>query len=216
MPRSKVRPNVSTYHEAVNLILVTLGVDDLPITKKGDKFTTAALRYIAGYLELGFKATIQDIWAELKVSYHIPDQFLTSVRVMQQNEAGISTPACYGTSQDAANFLTRVIKRIETTVGSGDGGESEELEPGNISPEQVDQEYTHPEEHHPEDSVPEESHPEPQPTFAELAAANPLAVAFLRALESEADQGYGFYAEEDQGEDWEYQYDFDLEPGGEE
>ena len=101
MPRSKVRPNVSTYHEAVNLVLFAINPDlQLPLTKKEDKYATKSLCYLAGMLGLNIEAKIQEIYATLQNTYTIPVEFLTWVRAMQQHNSGVAVPASYGTFEE--------------------------------------------------------------------------------------------------------------------
>jgi len=101
MPRSKVRPNVSTYHESINLILFAINPDlQLPLTKKEDKYAAKSLCYLAGMLGLNINAKVQEIYATLQVTYSIPVEFLTWVRAMQQYNLGVTVPTSYGTFEE--------------------------------------------------------------------------------------------------------------------
>jgi hypothetical protein len=106
MPRSKCRPNVSTYHEAVSFLLTAIDPGlSLPLTKKEDKFTAKSLCYLAGMLGLCIDAKIQEIYETMQITYHAPDEFVTWVRVMQQECLGVKVPASYG---NFASNLERV------------------------------------------------------------------------------------------------------------
>lgn len=188
MPRSKVRPNVSTYHEAIYLILEAEGTSlGLPLTKAEDKFTTKSVAYLAGRFGLPITAKIQDIYASVAVVFGLPGNFITMVRVMQQGLKGIEIPSRYGTFEGNVLQVREVTDRFRAEEDDGTYTDNEAWE-----------------------DIPEvESDDSPvECTFAglplgdrlreyeELAAANPLAAAFARMIINSPDE------EDEDCEDW--------------
>jgi len=199
MPRSKVRPNVSTYHEAIYLILGAEGTSPgLPLTKTEDKFTTKSVAYLAGRFGLPITAKIQEIYAAVAVVFGLPDNFITMVRVMQQGLKGIEIPQSYGTFEENVLQVREVTDRIreweaeyQYPCEDEDDGTCTNNEAWEDTPELES------------DDTPVECAPEGQTyedrrrEYEELAAANPLAAAFARMIINSPDE-----EEDEYDEDW--------------
>lgn len=191
MPRSKVRPNVSTYHEAIFMVLESDGsFPGLPLTKNEDKFTAKGVTYLAGRFNLPITAKIQDVYQEVASVYGLPDNFLTMVRAMQQTSQGVEIPASYGTLHDNALAVTQITDRIRASVLGYDDDDF-------VTDEEVYGEFAEEDE---DDQQPTEGgtpHDDPeaaafdeaarQKRYDELAAANPLAAAFARMIMASPD-----------------------------
>jgi hypothetical protein len=210
MPRSKVRPNVSTYHEAVNLVLFAINPDlQLPLTKKEDKYAAKSLCYLAGMLGLDINAKIQEIYATLQVSYSIPVEFLTWVRAMQQYNLGVTVPTSYGTfEENVAKVVTFQNSIKDDGIPDHYLDEEEFLEDDEFyaentrllesAREEVVDPMTPDDITLIEDTEAGEMVPvKPKKDWDTLAAENPLAAQFVKSLMSTPD-----FEEEDDEEVW--------------
>lgn len=178
MPRSKVKPTVSTYHEAVNLIISTISPKistSLPLTKKGDKFTSKGLVYLSGMFDLPINSKIQDIYTTIVDIYSIPPDFITWVRVMQQTENGNSVPKIYSDFRGLNAQVFEVLADLWTESMSDvvDGCEPEREVGYDSKPDSVTDQVS---------DVVAESVTNPKPDWDTLAAANPLAAQFVQSL----------------------------------
>lgn len=160
MPRSLSNPNISTYHEALNLLLSGTH-PNLPITKGGGKYTQASLAYLCGYFGLEYGKSVQDIFAQVSLQYNLPDEFIRWVRVIQQNEKGVNAPG-----YDLQECVSGVMAYIPEQINQGLEGEVEyefdfdgtELSDAPVEVSEVDK------------------------TYEEMAAENPYAARFVEAI----------------------------------
>jgi len=208
MPRSKVRPNVSTYHEAVNLILYAISPElQLPLTKKEDKYAAKSLCYLAGVFGLNINAKIQEIYTTVQKTYSVPVDFLTWVRVMQQYNLGVSFPTSYGTFEEnvakVVMFQNTLKTATLTDIHTHDDIDYTEyqhevncnfdIEDELLEEEELDQTNYRLEAITPDDkadqvsNVVAETVTKPKKDWDTLAAKNPLAAAFVKSLMSTPD-----------------------------
>lgn len=191
MPRSKVRPNVSTYHEAIFMVLEADGsFPGVPLTKSEDKFTAKGVTYLAGRFGLSITAKIQDLYKEVVVIYGLPGNFLTMVRAMQQLYQGVEIPASYGTLREnifAVQDITNNIRQMVSRYEDDDCVDEDDV---------IEGELDQPTEEDPEAAAYEEA--ARRKAYEELAAANPLAAAFARMIINSPD------IEEDEDDDNRY------------
>jgi len=202
MPRSKVRPNVSTYHEAVNFIISAIDAGlELPLTKKQDKFATKSLCYLAGMFGLEIDTKIQEIYATIQATYNVPVEFITWVRVMQQELLGVTVPASYGTFEGnwarVSMFLNTLKTSTLTDIHTHDEVDHTEYldeELDRYPDEEEDQANYRLEAMTPDDltliegaGVGEMVPVKPKQDWDTLAAKNPLAAAFVKSLISTPD-----------------------------
>jgi hypothetical protein len=236
MPRSKVRPNVSTYHEAVNLVLFAINPDlQLPLTKKEDKYAAKSLCYLAGMLGLDINAKIQKIYATLQNTYAIPVEFLTWVRAMQQYNLGVTVPTSYGTFEENVAKVVMFQNSLKDTgipdhyLAEEDFLEDEEFYVENTrllesAREEVADPMTTDDLTLIEDTEAGEMVPvKPKQDWNTLAAKNPLAAAFVKSLMSTPDledDDEGYYedhqyqhpdGEADEEEEYSMNYDYHEE-----
>jgi hypothetical protein len=224
MPRSKVRPNVSTYHEAVNLVLFAINPDlQLPLTKKEDKYAAKSLCYLAGMLGLDINAKIQEIYATMQVTYSIPVEFLTWVRAMQQYNLGVIVPTSYGTFEENVARVVMFQNNLKTATLTDihyfdevDRTEYLDEEEEFLGDEELEQATYRLEAMTPddltliEDTEAGEMVPvTPKPDWDTLAAKNPLAAAFVKSLMSTQD-----VEDEDGGQWYDYEEDDTLDGPG--
>jgi hypothetical protein len=214
MPRSKVRPNVSTYHEAVNLVLFAINPDlQLPLTKKEDKYAAKSLCYLAGMLGLDINTKIQEIYATLQNTYTIPVEFLTWVRAMQQYNLGVTVPTSYGTFEENVAKVVMFQNSLKDTgtpdhyLAEEDCLEDEKFYVENTrllesAREEVADPMTTDDLTLIEDTEAGEMVPvKPKKDWDTLAAKNPLAAAFVKSLMSTPD-----LEDDDEGYYKDYQY----------
>lgn len=220
MPRSKCRPNVSTYHEAVNMILEGVDPDlQLPITKKGDKFTTKSLCYLAGMLGLKIDAKIQEIYATLQATYNVPQEFIAWIRVMQQYNLGVAVPASYGTFQENVQKVLTFHNTLRSAAVTDTDDETDRTKyrdgeeiADQVTPEELTLRDTIEEwvvgEEEEDGTVPVK----PKKDWDTLAAENPLAAQFVKSLMSTPPDFEEEEEEEHIGE-WEYEETWEDEEG---
>ncbi len=218
MPRSKVRPNVSTYHEAVNFIINAIdGGLQLPLTKKQDKFSAKSLCYLAGMFGLDINAKIQEIYDHIQVTYNVPVEFITWVRVMQQETLGVEVPKFYGPLADNWAKVAQVLEEIKNTDQRDHWQDHDryqdevncnfDIEDELLEDEELDQAHYRLEAMTPDDeysdqmsNVVVETVTNPRPSWDELAQKNPLAAAFVKSLMTTPD-----FEDEDGGQWYDYQ-----------
>lgn len=180
MPRSKVRPNISTYHEAIFMVLEADGsFPGVPLTKAEDKFTTKGIAYLAGRFGLPITTTIQDLYKEVVATYGLPDGFLTQVRSMQQLYKGVEIPASYGTLEENVLAVTKITDHIREVVSGYEDDDfviDEEVYGGDLG--QLTEDDAPADD--PESAAFDEA--ARRKAYEELAAANPLAAAFARMI----------------------------------
>ena len=228
MPRSKCRPNVSTYHEAVNFLLNVIDPGlDLPLTKKEDKFTAKSLCYLAGMFGLCIDAKIQDIYETMQNTYNVPDEFITWVRVMQQELLGVTVPASYGTFEGNWARVSMFLETLKSATSTENTTEEELLEDEEYyaentrllasTREEEDQANYRLEAMTPDEVADQVSNvvadtvTNPKPDWDTLAAKNPLAASFVKALMSTPDFEADDDTEFDHHGTWEYEYTEDEE-----
>lgn len=188
MPRSKVRPNISTYHEAIFMVLEADGsFPGVPLTKAEDKFTTKGIAYLAGRFGLPITTTIQDLYKEVVATYGLPDGFLTRIRAMQQLYKGVEIPASYGTLEDNVLAVTKITDHIREVVSGYEDDDfviDEEVYRGDLG--QLTEDDAPADD--PESAAFDEA--ARRKAYEELAAANPLAAAFARMIVNPPDDEY--------------------------
>ena len=204
MPRSKARPIISTYHEAVSFIISA--VDDsleLPLTKNQDKFTANSLCYLAGMFGLDINAKIQEIDDHIQVTYNVPVEFITWVRVMQQETRGVEVPKFYGPFSDNWAKVEQVLEEIKKTDRRDHWQDHDryqdevncnfDIEDNLLEEEELDQANYRLEAITPDDMADQVSNViaatviTHKPDWDTLAAANPLAAQFVQSLMSTPD-----------------------------
>lgn len=196
MPRSKVRPNISTYHEAIFMVLEADGsFPGVPLTKAEDKFTTKGIAYLAGRFGLPITTTIQDLYKEVVATYGLPDGFLTRIRAMQQLYKGVEIPASYGTLEDNVLAVTKITDHIREVVSGYEDDDfviDEEVYGGDLG--QLTEDDAPADD--PESAAFDEA--ARRKAYEELAAANPLAAAFARMIVNSPHDEYEEYEELDE------------------
>jgi len=222
MPRSKCRPNVSTYHEAVSFLLTAIDPGlDLPLTKNQDKFAAKSLCYLAGVFGLCIDAKIQYIYETMQNTYNVPDEFITWVRVLQQATLGVTVPASYGDFDSNLGRVIRFLETLKSAPSTENTTEEEFLEAEEYyaentrllasTREEVADQVTPDDRADQGSNVIVESVVNPKPDWDTLAAKNPLAASFVKALMSTPDFEADDDTEFDHHGTWEYEYTEDEE-----
>jgi hypothetical protein len=207
MPRSLVRPNVSTYHETIHTIIAATKIIPVPAQTKGGNFTAKSLAYLAGLLNLPITAKVQDICNEFMARYNLPSELLTWMRVYQQHENGVVVPAKYGNYAENSTKIYQVIMPlIPQDQATDTEDQTEDPATDTEDPAINVEEYI-------DDQIEaqikadwEAEQDARRQRYDELAAANPLAAQFAKMIIAQVDAGGDDDTDEDLGENG---YDYD-------